>query len=206
MTHEVAARIDEDVLPGRTELPHISDKPDQELRDVVEAGAHEWHRRVTPDLSARLRFELERIARLRYSSHFLFVVSTSSLPLGQKPKRSSPPCRGLSGGGRTTVMYCLGISRIDAFTHDLHFDRFLPDDGSSKPDIDIDFEARRRQDIHRYLIDRYGLDQVAGIAAIGTFRTRGILREVGKALGMDDAMIGFIAKKLHGRYLARRFV
>lgn len=192
-THEIAERIEDNVMPVRTLLPIISDDPDRELREIVYSGADQWHRKVTSELKARLNFELERIARLGYSSHFLVSWDMCRWAREQGILFS---CRGSAVDA--AAMYCLGISRIDAYTHGLHFDRFLPDDGSSRPDIDIDFEAKRRQDVHGYLIGKYGIDHVAGIAAIGTFRTRGIMREVGKALGMDDEMIGFISKKLHG--------
>lgn len=191
-THDIADQIEPEIMPGMTLLPHLSDDPVGELRSVVYQGADKWHRQVTPELRARLDHELERIAKLDYCPHFLLAYDMCQWARGE----------GILFSGRgsavdSAVMYCLGISRIDAFAHRLHFDRFLPDDGSSKPDIDIDFEARRRQDIHSYLIKKYGEDHVSGVAAIGSFRTRGIIREVGKALGLDDELIGFVAKKLH---------
>jgi error-prone DNA polymerase len=192
-TRQIANEIEPEILPGLTHLPKLSEDAHEELRQAVWDGAKTWHRKVTPELKSRLEHELERIARLDYSNHFLLAADMC------RWARS----KGILFSGRGSAvdcaaMYCLGISRIDAFKHRLHFDRFLPDDGSKKPDIDIDFEAKRRQDIHSYLIGKYGEDHVAGVAAIGSFRTRGILREVGKALGLDDEMIGFIAKKLHG--------
>lgn len=190
---EVAEMIEDDVLPGMTELPVISEDPATELREVVRSGAFKWHRRVTPDLQRRLNRELERIIRLDYSPHFLMAWD-----MCQWAREQGILFSGRGSAVDSAVMYCLGITRIDAFAHRLHFDRFLPDDGSRKPDIDIDFEARRRQDVHSYLIEKYGKDHVAGVAAIGSFRTRGIIREVGKALGLSSESVGFLAKRLHG--------
>jgi len=107
----------------------------------------------------------------------------------------------MSGRGSvvdSVVAYCLGFSRIDALEHNLHFDRFLPADGSKRPDIDIDFEAHRRDDVRNYMTRKYGVEHVATVAAIGAFMTRGIIREVGKSMGLPDDVIGFLAKKLHG--------
>lgn len=191
-TIALSDQVEDSILPGMTQLPELDADPDRKLHQVVYAGAKEWHRKVTPDLQRRLDFELARIGDLDYSSHFLLAWD-----MCQWARKEGILFSGRGSAVDSAVMYCLGISRIDAHKHNLHFDRFLPNDGSSKPDIDIDFEARRRQDIHGYLIGKYGVDHVAGVAAIGTFRTKGIIREVGKALGLGDA-IAFISKKLHG--------
>jgi error-prone DNA polymerase len=98
----------------------------------------------------------------------------------------------------SAVAYCLGLTRIDAIAHQLHFDRFLPDDGSKRPDIDIDFEAKRRDDIRQYMTDRYGKDHVATVAAFGAYCVRGIIREIGKVLEIPDDLIGWISKRIHG--------
>jgi error-prone DNA polymerase len=107
----------------------------------------------------------------------------------------------MSGRGSvvdSAVAYTLGLSRIDAIAHNLHFDRFLPADNTKRPDIDIDFEAHRRDDIRGYLVAKYGIEHTAAVAAVGTYCSRGIVREVGKVMGLPNETISFLAKKMHG--------
>src|SRR5581483_3329826 len=104
----------------------------------------------------------------------------------------------------SAVAYCLNLSRIDAIKHGLHFDRFLPPDGSKRPDIDIDFEFRKRDDVREFFKQRYGEDKVAGISAIPTYQGRGIVRMIGKALMIPESAIDYLAKRLHGSVSGRK--
>ncbi|MFQ3587272.1 MAG: PHP domain-containing protein [Fimbriimonadaceae bacterium] len=192
-TMRVVERCDSIVLPARTQLPSLASDPHQALREAVWAGAVERHGRVERGLERRLDFEIDRIVRLNFAGHFLVAWDFCRWARGQ----------GFLFSGRGSVVdsavaYCLGLSRIDAYAHRLHFDRFLPEDGSKRPDIDIDFEARRRDAVRQYIVRKYGVERVAGVAAIGAYATRGIIREVGKAMGLPNELIGFLAKRLHG--------
>lgn len=192
-TMRVVDRCDDDVLPSRTTLPNRFEDPARMLREVTYRGALERHRKITPLLKKRLDHELDRIVGLDFAGHFLTIWDACAWAREQ----------GILFSGRGSVVdcavaYCLGISRIDAYAHNLHFDRFLPDDGSKRPDIDVDFEAHRRDDVRNYLTRIYGVDRVATVAAVGAYCTRGIVREVGKALGLPNELIGFLAKRLHG--------
>lgn len=189
----LADRCDDEVLPGRTQLPAIAEDEPALLRALVEEGAR--RRWGTPNRSQRerLAYELERIVRLGFAGHFL--VAWDFCRWARE--------RGIHLSGRGSVVdsavaYCLGLSRIDAWRHRLHFDRFLPDDGSKRPDIDIDFEARRRDEVRAYVVERYGREHVATVAAFGALCTRGIVREVGKALGIPEEALGSLAKRIHG--------
>lgn len=189
----VAEMCDDDVLPGRTRLPQVYDDAPSALREATMAGAARLHQKVDRALARRLDHELERICRLGFADHFLAIWDVCEWARGE----------GIHFSGRGSVVdsavaYCLGLSRIDAMAHDLHFDRFLPEDGSKRPDIDIDFEAARRDDVRGYFVRKYGKERVATVAAVGAYNTRGIVREVGKALGLSQAAIGFIAKRMHG--------
>ena len=186
------------VLPKRTQLPAFSDDEATALREAVDAG---FMRRVKPkcmhELTQRkklLRTELNRIISRRYAGYFLVAWDMCEWARSE----------GIVFSGRgsvvdSSVAYCLGLSRIDAYEHHLHFDRFLPpEDNSKRPDIDIDFEARRRDDVRNYLSRKYGADHVATVGAIGTFNTRGIIREVGKVLGIPPDDLSYLAKRIHG--------
>lgn len=192
-TRRVADRCDDDVLPARTQLPELYSNPGHVLREVVYQGAHARYPNLVPRLRRRIDLEIERIVRLDFAQHFLVAWDACGWARSQ----------GILFSGRGSVVdsvvaYCLGLSRIDADAHRLHFDRFLPDDGSKRPDIDLDFEAKRRDDVRNYLIRRYGPDRVATVAAIGAYCSRGIIREVGKAMGLPESAIGFLAKRVHG--------
>lgn len=192
-TFRVAERCDTDVLPGRTRLPLVTDDSSALLRHVTAEGARRWHGQVTSSLQKRLSHEVERIVRLGYADHFVLAWD-----MCEWARDNGVQFSGRGSVVDSAVAYCLGISRIDAYRHNLHFDRFLPEDASKRPDIDIDFESKRREDVRQYLVNKYGKDHVATVAAIGAYNTRGIVREVGKALGLCDEVIGQVAKKIHG--------
>ncbi|HXH60282.1 MAG TPA: hypothetical protein VNI20_02885, partial [Fimbriimonadaceae bacterium] len=192
-TVRVTDLCDDDVLPQRTRLPQIFDDPPNALRHITFAGAEARHKKVSPRLKKRLDYELDRIARMGFADHFLTAWDFCKWAGGQGYQYS-----GRGSVVDSAVAYCLGFSRIDAFAHNLHFDRFLTEDGDKRPDIDIDFEAKHRDDVRNYVIRKYGSDRVATVSAIGAFNTRGIVREVGKVLGVEPAVVGFLAKRLHG--------
>lgn len=192
-TLQVADMCEPNVLPGPTRLPLVAPDPDRALYQAVESGLHEWHRHVSPALRKRVAWELERIIRLGYANHFLVAWDMCNWA-----RREGIQFSGRGSVVDAAVSYCLGFSRIDAFEHCLHFDRFLPADGTKQPDIDIDFEASRREDVRSYLTNKYGQGHVATVAAMGSYRSRGILRAVGKALSIPESTISYVAKKIHG--------
>jgi len=192
-TLRIVEMCDENVLPSRTRLPKLTANSNQTFHEAVLAGAQAKHKTITPALRRRLEMEMERIVRLSFADHFLVMWDACRWAKEQDILHS-----GRGSVVDSAVAYCLGLSRIDAFHHHLHFDRFLPDDSTKRPDIDIDFEAKRRDDIRNYFVQKYGKDRVATVAAFGAYCTRGIVREVGKALGMPNEAIGFLAKRIHG--------
>jgi len=198
-TMRLAERCDRNVLPVRAELPKFCDEENAAFREITLAGAKSRYGSFSRQLHQRLDMEMERIVRLGYAGHFLIAWDMCRWAKEQ----------GILFSGRGSVVdsvvaYCLGCSRIDAFEHDLFFDRFLPADGSKRPDIDIDFEAKRRDDIRLYLARKYGEKHVATVAAVGTFGSRGIVREVGKVMGIPPESLAYLAKRLHGSVSAHR--
>ena len=190
-TARVAERCDADVLPGRTRLPTFCEDEPALLYQLVRERAAQLPEGFKRKI--RLDDELTRIVKNDFAGHFLVAWDMCRWAREQ----------GIVHSGRGSVVdsavaYCLGLSRIDAFKHDLHFDRFLPDDCTKRPDIDIDFEAARRDDVRNYLSQKYGEDRVATVGAIGTYGTRGIVREVGKVMGIPQENIDYLIKRLHG--------
>lgn len=189
----IAEKCDDEVLPDRTQLPKLFDDDNRALREITWMGAHQHHKNIDLKLQRRINSELDRIQKLGFSGHFLVAWDMVKWAQEQQIHHS-----GRGSVVDSAVAYCLGFSRIDAYKHQLHFDRFLPIDGTKRPDIDIDFEAHRRDDVREYLTRKYGRDRVATVAAVGAYCTRGIVREVGKALGLPNETIGYLAKKIHG--------
>lgn len=180
-------------LPSRPPLPHYCDNPEEELRARTLQGAKERWGTLSKAQRRRLEFEFTRILPRGYSVHFLIAWDLCRWAKDQHIL--------FSGRGSVVdslVAYCLGLTRIDALEHDLHFDRFLPEDGSKRPDIDLDFEAARRDDARNYLADKYGRDKVATVAAFGSYCSRGIIREVGKMLEIPTDLISWLSKRIHG--------
>lgn len=192
-THRIAERCDADVLPKRTRMPKLFPDSNSALCQIAHAESVDRYGVVKSPLRKRIEKELDRICRLDYADHFLIMWDACKWARSHDIQ--------FSGRGSvvdSVVSYCLGFSRIDAFRHNLHFDRFLPEDGSKRPDIDIDFEAARREDVRQYLRGRYGDDKVATVAAIGSYRTRGIVREIGKAMELPPETVSFLCKRIHG--------
>ncbi len=195
-TMKVAEACDDWVLPPRTVLPPYCDDEVQKLKSIVDARARQLPEKVqgvTGTRTVRLKREMDRIIKNNFAGHFLVAWD-----MCQWSDTQNIVFSGRGSVVDSAVAYCLGLSRIDGFEHDLHFDRFLPEDGSKRPDIDIDFEARRRDDIRGYLANKYGYDRVATVGAIGTYNTRGIIREVGKVMGIPPEDLSYLAKRIHG--------
>lgn len=198
-TMAVAERFPDEPLPPRPPFPKFDEHPEHTLRSVVFQGANEKYKHITKPILSRLSGELRRINELGYASHFLAMWEACHWA---KSKGMLYSARGSVVD--SAVAFCLGLSRVDALKHDLHFDRFLPPDGSKRPDIDIDFEFRKRDDVREFFKQRYGEDKVAGISAIPTYQGRGIVRMIGKALMIPEQAIDYLAKRLHGSVSGRR--
>ena len=143
-----------------------------------------------PEAQKRLDHELEMISRMNYSSYFLIVwdlihmAKESGIPVG--------PGRGSAAG--SLVAYVLGITAIDPLRYNLIFERFLNPARLSLPDIDIDFCYERRNEVIEYVSLKYGRENVAQIITFGTMAARGVIRDVGRGLGMSYLEVDRIAR------------
>jgi error-prone DNA polymerase len=190
---KIAEECTHDPLPDVPQFPKFDENPERTLRDIVINEAHKRYKEITVDHKYRISGELDRICRLGFASHFLAIWEACNWA-----RREGILFSARGSAVDSAVSYCLGISRIDAIEHRLHFDRFLPSDGSKKPDIDVDFEAARRDDVRHFFERRYGRDHVATVCAIATYQGRGIVRNIGKALMIPEPTLDFLAKRLHG--------
>ena len=137
----------------------------------------------------RLHHELAMIHRLGYSAYFLTVAD---IVADVRAMGIRCACRGSAAG--SLVCYLVGISDVDAVRHDLAFERFLNPMRDELPDIDVDVESARREDVYDMVLSRYGDDRCACVAMVDTYRARAAVREVGKALGLPEPEVDVVAK------------
>jgi error-prone DNA polymerase len=137
----------------------------------------------------RLDHELAMIHRLGYSAYFLTVAEIVD---DIRAMGIRCACRGSAAG--SLVCYLIGISDVDAVRHDLAFERFLNPMRDELPDIDIDVESARREDVYDMVLSRHGDERTACVAMVDTYRARAAVREVGKALGLPEPEVDWVAK------------
>ncbi len=173
---------DELIPPGYT--------PARYLRQEVEKGVL-WRFPEGPGakILARIEQELTLINDLAYEAFFLTVYDLIKFARSKKIL-----CQGRGSAANSVVCYCLGVTEVDPNSSTLLFARFLSKERGEPPDIDVDFEHQRRDEVIAYIYEKYGRDRAALAAAVHTYRPRGALREVGKALGVDLAIVDAVAK------------
>jgi len=180
---------------GKAQLPHFPCPDgfaglDEYLNHVAREGLATRYPSPGDSLWERLEFELGVIGQMGYAGYFLVVkdfidyARKQGIPVG--------PGRGSAAG--SLVAYCLGITDIDPIRFNLLFERFLNPERISMPDIDVDFEDDRRDEIIQYVRRKYGEENVCQIITFGTMAARGAIRDVGRALGMPYGDVDRIAK------------
>lgn len=161
------------------------------LHQLTWAGAQSRYGSVGAGLRARIEEELAIIGHLAMADYFL--VAWDAVQFAKK--------RGIRTSGRgsavdSVVAYCLGLTDVDAYGRGLGFERFLSVERGEPPDIDIDIEAERRDEVAAYVYERYGQEKVAAVATYHTYHARGALRDVGKTLGFSQEEIDALAKRM----------
>ncbi|RIX76791.1 error-prone DNA polymerase [Acidovorax cavernicola] len=137
----------------------------------------------------QVRKELDLIIDLEYEMFFLTVENIVSFAKSQKIL-----CQGRGSSANSAVCYCLGITAIDPDKGTLLFERFLSRERKEPPDIDVDFEHQRREDVIQYIYEKYGRERAAIAAVVICYRSRSALRDVGKAIGIDERLVDEFAK------------
>ncbi|MFN3744545.1 MAG: error-prone DNA polymerase [Hyphomicrobiaceae bacterium] len=177
---------DEPVPPGKT--PHAH------LVDLVEAGAHERFPDGVPEkVRAVLDKELALIAELKYAPYFLTVYDIVAYARGE-----GILCQGRGSAANSAVCYCLGITAVNPTEIDLLFERFISADRKEPPDIDVDFEHERREEVIQHIYRRYGRDRAGLAATVISYRSRSAVREVGKAMGLSEDVVAALAGMVWG--------
>jgi len=192
-TRRIAEMVDLRLPLGETRIPSFP-VPDGEtvetwLRKECERGLAARYGEVTPELRERLDYELGVILRMDYAGYFLIVADFVRFAREQGIQTT---CRGSAPG--SIVTYTLGITPVDPIHYRLPFERFLNPDRVTMPDIDVDFEDGRRDEVIAYVTRKYGQDHVAQIITFGTMLARAAIRDVGRVLGHSYGEIDRIAK------------
>ena len=191
--YELAISCEVDLGIGRLHVPRLLGLDPQEaagdLRHRCWRGVERRYERISPAVRDRLERELEMIDRLALHELFLAVAEVVA---EVRAMNVLAACRGSAAG--SLVCYALGISDVDPIAHDLAFERFMNPYRDELPDIDLDVESARREDVYEVVLRRFGEDRTACLAMVETFQARSAIREVGKVLGLPADELDGIAK------------
>ncbi|HTV38850.1 MAG TPA: error-prone DNA polymerase [Xanthobacteraceae bacterium] len=183
---------DEPVPPGKTAQGH--------LEDLTWDGAAERYPKdqfpngIPDDIRKRLNEELALIATLDYARYFLTVHDV----VAHARKELKILCQGRGSAANSAVCYCLGITEVNPNESKLLFARFISANRNEPPDIDVDFEHERREEVIQYIYERYGRHRAAICATVVHYRSRRAIREVGKAMGLTEDVTAALAKTVWG--------
>ena len=163
------------------------------LRELTEAGIRErWPQGVSPKVRNLIEHELGLVKELGYEHYFLTVHDIVAFA-----RRERILCQGRGSAANSAVCYCLGITEVDPARVDVLFERFISKERDEPPDIDVDFENSRREEVIQYIYARYGRGRAALAATVITYQSRSAIRDVGKALGFDDAVLDHLSKAIY---------
>ncbi len=175
--------------PLETVLPGLSSA--QTLRQFTLEGARTRYPQGMPlAVQKQVDYELALIADLHYEMYFLTVHDIVRFARSQNIL-----CQGRGSAANSAVCYCLGVTEVDPEHSNLLFERFISRARNEPPDIDVDFEHDRREDVIQYIYAKYGRERAAIAATVVTYRPRSAIRDVGRALGIDEALIDRFAKE-----------
>ena len=177
---------DEVVPPGVGPAEHLAAL-------VSEGAARRWPGGVPEAVAAMLAQELAVIRELAYERYFLTVHDIVAFA-----RSRDILCQGRGSAANSAVCYCLGITEVSPTRVSLLFERFISKERNEPPDIDVDFEHERREEVIQYIYRKYGRERAALTASLTTYRLRSAVRDLGKALGLDPLLVDRLANSLTG--------
>ena len=153
-----------------------------------EGAAKRYPEGLPDNVATQLRHELNLIERMEYAPYFLTVES-----IVRFARSKGILCQGRGSAANSAVCYVLGVTSIDPVRQGLLFERFVSEERREPPDIDVDFEHERREEVIQWIYETYGRTRSALTAVVSRYRSRGAVREVGKALGLPEDVTGSLA-------------
>ena len=188
MSHLKEVYPDEPVPPGKTAIQHLT--------KLSWDGAKRLYPQGVPEaVKTQLRTELALIRSKDYPNYFITVHD-----IVQEARRRGILCQGRGSAANSSVCYCLGVTAIDPTKHRLLFTRFISENRDEPPDIDVDFEHERREEVMQYVYERYGRDYAAICGTVIHYRPRSAIRDVGKALGLTEDITAILANTVWGSW------
>lgn len=180
---ELRYEYPEEIAPaGMTLIEHLK-------RLTWEGALQRWPGGVPDRVIGLLKHEIELIEELHYEAYFLTVWD-----MVRFARSRDILCQGRGSAANSTVCYCLGITNVDPSQTDLLFERFISRERNEAPDIDVDFEHQRREEVLQYLYEKYGRDRAGMTATVTSYRSKSAIREVGKSLGLSADLIDSLSK------------
>jgi len=173
-------------FPLPTGVTHVS-----YLRKLCYLGAKDRYKPVTEEVQKQLEHELSVIQRMNLGGYFLIVWD-----IMRYARENGIPAQGRGSAADSIVTYVLGITRVDPIRHNLLFERFLNEGMKGTPDIDIDVSTNHREQMIRYIYEKYGQEHTAMVSNVVTFQARNAVRDVGKVLGIPGHMLDRLSKSL----------
>ncbi|MCL4182324.1 MAG: error-prone DNA polymerase [Burkholderiaceae bacterium] len=176
---------DEVVPAGETPASHLR-------RITYEGAGRRWPDGIPAQVQEQIEHELALVTELKYEHYFLTVADIVAYARSRHIL-----CQGRGSAANSVICYCTGVTEVDPSRMSTLFERFISRERNEPPDIDIDFEHERREEIVQYLYEKYGRDRAALTATVISYRSRSAIRDVGKALGFDAATLDALAKGHH---------
>ncbi len=195
-TEEIASRCNLELELGKPRFPRF-DIPEGEsdygyLRKIAFAGAEIKYGLLSTSIKNRLEYELDTIKKLGYCSYFLVVWD-----IVRWAKSRDIRCQARGSAVDSLVVYALDISNIDPLEYNLLFERFMHPLRYEPPDIDLDVDRKRRDEVKDYIYQKYGIENVACVGTINTYMARGAIRDIGKALKIPKTIIEEACNGIH---------
>ena len=189
----IVSNCNVDLRIGEYKFPHFKSSSTETtpslLRSIAYEGLSRRYQPMFDKAKDRLDYELSVIEELNFTDYFLVVWD-----IVKEAKRRGMMTIGRGSAANSLVSYCLGLTEVDPIKYNLYFERFLNKGRSSPPDVDIDFSWKERDEIVRYVFEKYGYENVAMISTHVTFRARSAFREVAKAFGISNNEISKYSK------------
>jgi error-prone DNA polymerase len=186
---------DEPVPEGKTAQQHLEDLTWEGARERY--SLDRYPQGIPAEVQKRLHDELKLIARLDYARYFLTVYDVVAFARNQDKEIL---CQGRGSAANSAVCYCLGITSVNPDKTRLLFARFISENRGEPPDIDVDFEHERREEVIQYIYRRYGRHRAAICSTVVHYRSRRAIREVGKVLGLTEDITSALAKTVWGSH------